>query len=97
MFEGRSRRPPLDSANALLSFAYSMLARECASALTAVGLGTMLALCTARAPAAKVWHDLMEELRAVYADRLVINCINQKDHHGQTPAKTGKWCCTADG
>lgn len=38
VFEGRSRRPPLDNVNALLSFAYSMLARECASALTAVGL-----------------------------------------------------------
>ena len=38
VFEGRSRRPPLDNVNALLSFAYSMLARECASDLTAVGL-----------------------------------------------------------
>ena len=56
MFEGRSRRPPLDNVNALLSFAYSMLARECASALTAVGLDPYVGLMHRRAPAAKVWH-----------------------------------------
>lgn len=37
-FSGRSRRPPLDPINALLSFAYSLLAHDCASALESVGL-----------------------------------------------------------
>ena len=37
-FRGRSRRPPLDAVNAMLSFAYSLLAHDCASALEGVGL-----------------------------------------------------------
>ena len=79
MFEGRSRRPPLDNVNALLSFAYSMLARECASALTAVGLDPYVGFMHRPRPGRKsLALDLMEELRAVYADRLVISCINQK-------------------
>ena len=76
---GRSRRPPLDNVNALLSFAYSMLARECASALTAVGLDPYVGFMHRPRPGRKsLALDLMEELRAVYADRLVISCINQK-------------------
>mgnify|MGYP002232898013 CR=1 FL=1 len=79
VFEGRSRRPPLDNVNALLSFAYSMLARECASALTAVGLDPYVGFMHRPRPGRKsLALDLMEELRAVYADRLVISCINQK-------------------
>ena len=78
-FRERSRRPPLDSVNALLSFAYSMLARECASALTAVGLDPYVGFMHRPRPGRKsLALDLMEELRAVYADRLVISCINQK-------------------
>ena len=79
VFEGRSRRPPLDNVNALLSFAYSMLTRECASALTAVGLDPYVGFMHRPRPGRKsLALDLMEELRAVYADRLVISCINQK-------------------
>ena len=79
VFEGRSRRPPLDNVNALLSFAYSMLAWECASALTAVGLDPYVGFMHRPRPGRKsLALDLMEELRAVYADRLVISCINQK-------------------
>ena len=79
VFEGRSRRPPLDNVNALLSFAYSMLARECASALTAVALDPYVGFMHRPRPGRKsLALDLMEELRAVYADRLVISCINQK-------------------
>lgn len=65
--------------HALLSFAYSMLARECASALTAVGLDPYVGFMHRPRPGRKsLALDLMEELRAVYADRLVISCINQK-------------------
>lgn len=45
-FRGRSRRPPLDAFNALLSFAYSLLAHDCASALESVAWTPMWAFCT---------------------------------------------------
>ena len=78
-FTGRSRRPPLDPINALLSFAYSLLARECAAALEGVGLDPYVGFLHRPRPGRQsLALDLMEELRAVYADRLVISCINQK-------------------
>ena len=56
-----------------------MLARECASALTAVGLDPYVGFMHRPRPGRKsLALDLMEELRAVYADRQVISCINQK-------------------
>lgn len=78
-FEGRSRRPPLDRVNALLSFAYSLLAREAASALTGVGLDPYLGFMHAdRAGRASLALDLMEELRAPFADRFVLSLINRR-------------------
>ena len=78
-FTSRSRRPPLDNVNALLSFAYSLLARDCASALSSVGLDPYVGfLHRARPGRRSLALDLMEELRAVYADRFVLSCINQK-------------------
>ena len=78
-FTGRSRRPPLDPINALLSFAYSLLARECAAALEGVGLDPYVGFLHRPRPGRQsLALDLMEELRAVYADRMVISCINQK-------------------
>ena len=78
-FVSRSRRPPLDNVNALLSFAYSLLARNCASALSSVGLDPYVGfLHRARPGRRSLALDLMEELRAVYADRFVLSCINQK-------------------
>lgn len=78
-FTGRSRRPPLDPVNALLSFAYTLLARECAAALEGVGLDPYLGFLHRPRPGRKsLALDLMEELRSVLADRLVISCINQK-------------------
>ena len=79
VFTTRSRRPPLDNVNALLSFAYSLLARDCASALSSVGLDPYVGfLHRARPGRRSLALDLMEELRAVYADRFVLSCINQK-------------------
>lgn len=46
-FHGRSRRPPLDRVNAMLSFAYSLLAHDCASALESVGPDSYVASSTA--------------------------------------------------
>lgn len=78
-FTGRSRRPPLDPINALLSFAYSLLARDCAAALDGVGLDPYVGLLHRPRPGrASLALDLMEELRCVYADRFVLSCVNQK-------------------
>lgn len=78
-FTSRNRRPPLDNTNALLSFAYSILASNCASALQSVGLDPYVGfLHRARPGRRSLALDLMEELRAVYADRFVLSCINQK-------------------
>lgn len=78
-FTTRSRRPPMDNVNALLSFAYSLLAGDCAAALNGVGLDPYVGfLHRARPGRRSLALDLMEELRAVYADRFVLTCINQK-------------------
>ena len=78
-FAGRSRRPPLDPINALLSFAYTLLARDCAAALEGVGLDPYVGFLHRPRPGrVSLALDLMEELRAVYADRFVITCVNQK-------------------
>ena len=79
VFTSRSRRPPLDPVNALLSFAYSLLANDCTAALEGAGLDPYVGfLHRARPGRRSLALDLMEELRAVYADRFVLSCINQK-------------------
>lgn len=78
-FHGRSRRPPLDNINALLSFAYAMLASNYTNALEAVGLDPYMGFMHADKPGRKsLALDLMEELRAPFADRFVISLINLK-------------------
>lgn len=78
-FSGRSRRPPLDPVNALLSSAYTLLARECAAALEGVGLDPYVGFLHRPRPGrTSLALDLMEELRPVCADRFVLSCINQK-------------------
>ena len=78
-FQGRSKRPPLDRTNALLSFAYSLLMENCASALEGVGMDPYVGvLHTDRPGRMSLALDLMEELRAVIADRFVLSCINNR-------------------
>lgn len=78
-FGGRSRRPPLDRINAALSFVYTLLAHDCASALEGVGLDPYVGfLHTARPGRASLALDLMEELRPMMADRLVLSLINTR-------------------
>lgn len=78
-FTVRSRRPPLDRINALLSFAYSLLALDCGAALQGAGLDPYVGFLHRSRPGRKsLALDLMEELRAVYADRFVLSCVNQK-------------------
>lgn len=78
-FFGRNRRPPKDNVNALLSFVYTLLAHEVQSALETVGLDPYVGfLHTDRPGRASLALDLMEELRAYLADRLVLSLINRK-------------------
>lgn len=77
-FRGRSRRPPLDRVNALLSFLYAMLGHDCRSALEAHGLDPQVGFLHADRPGrAGLALDLMEELRAPLADRLALSLINR--------------------
>lgn len=78
-FHGRNRRPPLDRVNALLSFAYSLLAHDCASALESVGLDAYVGFLHRDRPGRQsLALDLMEELRPCMADRFVLTIINNR-------------------
>ena len=78
-FGTRNRRPPLDRVNALLSFAYQLLANNCAAALESVGLDPYVGMMHTDRPGRKsLALDLMEELRAVVADRFVLSGINNR-------------------
>ena len=78
-FHERSRRPPLDNVNAMLSFAYSLLANDCASALESVGLDAYVGFLHRDRPGRTgLALDLMEELRPCMADRFVLTVINNR-------------------
>jgi CRISP-associated protein Cas1 len=77
-FTNRSRRPPLDRINALLSFLYALLGHDCRSALEAHGLDPQVGfLHTDRPGRNSLALDLMEELRPVLADRLALSLVNR--------------------
>ena len=79
-FKTRNRRPPTDAVNALLSFAYTLLAGECRHALEMVGLDSYVGFLHADRPGrASLALDLMEELRPHFADRFVISLINRNE------------------
>jgi CRISPR-associated protein Cas1 len=76
-FRNRSRRPPMDRTNALLSFAYSILALDIRSSLESVGLDPYVGFLHAERPGrASLALDLAEEFRAPFADRLVLSLVN---------------------
>jgi CRISP-associated protein Cas1 len=78
-FSTRTRRPPLDAVNALLSFLYSMLAGDARSACEAVGLDAAVGFLHRDRPGRpSLGLDLMEELRPILADRLAISLINRQ-------------------
>jgi CRISP-associated protein Cas1 len=78
-FIGRSRRPPLDAINALLSFVYVLLTSDVRGALESVGLDPAVGyLHTDRPGRASLALDLMEEFRPFFADRLVLSLINRR-------------------
>lgn len=75
-FHNRSRRPPRDNVNALLSFAYTLLANDTAAALETVGLDAYVGFMHRDRPGrASLALDLMEELRGVIADKFVLSLI----------------------
>ena len=77
-FRTRSRRPPLDNVNSLLSFLYVLLAHDIASALETTGLDPAVGFLHSDRPGrAGLALDLMEELRPVLADRLALTLINR--------------------
>jgi CRISPR-associated protein Cas1 len=76
-FAGRSRRPPLDRVNCLLSFLYSLLYHDARSALESVGLDPAVGFLHRDRPGRlSLALDLMEEFRPVWADRLALSLIN---------------------
>lgn len=83
-FEERTRRPPLDNMNSLLSFLYTLLVNECVSALEGVGLDPYVGfLHTDRPGRPSLALDLIEELRPVFADRLALTLVNRKQISGK--------------
>ena len=76
-FEGRTRRPPLDRMNALLSFIYSVLTNNCCAALQGVGLDPYVGFMHVDRPGrASLALDLVEEFRPVIADRFALTLVN---------------------
>lgn len=79
VWTGRSRRPPRDPVNALLSFAYTLLVSDCVVACEGVGLDPQVGyLHTLRPGRPALALDLAEEFRSVVADRLVLSLINRR-------------------
>lgn len=82
-FNERSRRPPLDNMNSLLSFFYTLLVNEAVSALETVGLDPYVGFLHQDRPGRpSLALDLMEELRPVFADRLALSLVNRKQITG---------------
>lgn len=78
-FSNRNRRPPTDPVNAMLSLAYSMLAKDCTLAALAVGFDPYLGFYhQPRFGRPALGLDLMEEFRPLVAESTVLNCINNR-------------------
>jgi CRISPR-associated protein Cas1 len=76
--KGRSRRPPRDRLNALLSFLYTLLTHECRSALETAGLDPQVGFLHVLRPGRPALAlDLVEEFRPVFADRLALTLVNR--------------------
>src|SRR5665213_1776881 len=88
----RSRRPPLDNVNALLSLVYTLLTHDMTAALETVGLDPAVGYLHVERPGRpSLALDLVEELRPVIADRLALTLINRRQvaADGFARAETG--------
>jgi CRISP-associated protein Cas1 len=98
-FTTRSRRPPKDPVNALLSFGYALLMRDCAAALAGTGLDPALGFLHEDRPGRLgLALDLMEELRVPVVDRLVLSLLNrnQLKMESFSAREDGGWEMTDD-
>lgn len=78
-FDGRSRRPPRDRTNAILSFLYTLWTNDCVAALEGVGLDPQFGILhTLRPGRPGLALDLVEEFRAIILDRLCLTLINRR-------------------
>lgn len=78
-FGERTRRPPRDNVNAMLSFGYSLLAHDVEAALLSIGLDPYVGFMHSDRPGRiSLALDIMEELRAIFVDRFVLSLINLK-------------------
>jgi CRISPR-associated protein Cas1 len=88
-FKGRSRRPPLDNMNALLSFVYTLLTHDVRAALESVGLDPAVGYLHCDRPGRpSLALDLVEELRPVLADRLALSLVNRRQVQGSGFGRT---------
>ncbi len=88
-FHERSRRPPLDNLNALLSFLYTILSHDAESALVGVGLDPQVGFLHRDRPGRPgLALDLMEEFRPFLADRLALSLVNLQQVRGKGFRKT---------
>jgi len=88
-FKERSRRPPLDNMNALLSFIYTLLAHDCVGALEGVGLDPQVGFLHRDRPGRpSLALDLMEEFRPFFADRLALSLVNLRQIQGDGFVRT---------
>lgn len=89
-FKLRTRRPPKDRVNALLSFLYSLLTHDCVAACEGTGLDPQFGFLHALRPGRPALAlDLMEEFRPSLADRLALTLMNRrqlrKEHFEERP------------
>lgn len=99
-YHARSRRPPMDNVNAMLSFSYSLLTSMCVSALESVGLDAYAGVFhTERPGRCSLALDMVEEFRAPFADRFVLTAINKKSICGKdfVEKESGGILLTEDG
>jgi CRISP-associated protein Cas1 len=88
-FHERSRRPPLDNLNGLLSFLYTLVVHDVRAALETVGLDPAVGYLHRDRPGRpSLALDLMEEFRPVLADRLALSLVNRQQIRGKGFRKT---------
>lgn len=88
-FHVRSRRPPLDNMNALLSFLYTLLVHDASAALETVGLDPQVGFLHAERPGRpSLALDLIEEFRPFLADRLALSLVNLRQVQGKDFERT---------
>ncbi len=96
-FDGRNRRPPKDPANAILSFLYSLLYRDCVKAIVIVGLDACIGFYhQPRSTSYPLALDLMELFRVSLCDTVLIGSVNRNQWEDSDFSRTGPQCWLSD-